>query len=297
MRAELRTPALTSARGVNWPHSGRGGRHSAAMPPGPTDGDVPDLSVVLPVYDGAGLVPRAARILAETFSQAPCRAEFVFVDDGSTDGTHESIAACAAADPRVRLVRLPVNRGKGAAVAAGMAAARGRVRAFTDADVPFGAEPLLEMYRRIASGACDAAVGDRSHPHSETVARVTAARRTASWCFSSIARLLAPTDVRDTQCGVKAFDGEIAALLFPSLLETGFAFDVEVLFVLKRYGFRLDRVPVRLQSSGPSTVHLVHVALPMLVSLSKLRGRWRSGAYEHSGLREIASRRLSARSG
>lgn len=282
---------------MNWPPGGRGGRHVGEMAPGPTDGDVPDLSVVVPVYNGAGLVTEAAGRLGGAFTRASCRAEIVFVDDGSTDGTHESIAACAAADPRVRSVRLPVNRGKGAAVAAGMAAARGRVRAFTDADVPFGAEPLLEMYRRIASGACDAAVGDRSHPDSETVARVTAARRTASWCFSSIARLLAPTDVRDTQCGVKAFDGEVAALLFPTLRETGFAFDVEVLFVLKRYGFRLDRVPVRLQSAGPSTVHLVHVALPMLVSLSKLRGRWRSGAYEQSGLREVACRRLTARSG
>jgi dolichyl-phosphate beta-glucosyltransferase len=92
-----------------------------------------DLSIVLPVYNGASFVASSVASLAEFLSRQRFSWEIVLVDDGSTDGT----ASLVPGGSRVTVVRLPVNRGKFAAVKAGMAAATGRCRIFTDADVPY----------------------------------------------------------------------------------------------------------------------------------------------------------------
>lgn len=237
------------------------------------------LSVVVPVFRGAAQVPSAVeRLVAGLEGHVP-DFEIVLVDDGSGDGTSDALRAAAASDPRVRSVHLPANRGKGAAVAAGMAAARGRVRAFTDTDVPFGTAPIVGMYEAIRSGRVDVAVGDRRLPESQYYSTVPLARRLASHAFMAIVRLLAPCDALDTQCGLKAFDGEVASRLFPLVREQRFAFDAEVLYLCRKFGLRVARQPVSLVHCGPSSVSITRVAIPMLVAVSKLRFRWCAGGY------------------
>lgn len=252
------------------------------------------LSVVVPVFRGAAQVPSAVeRLVAGLEGHVP-DFEIVLVDDGSGDGTSDALRAAAASDPRVRSVHLPANRGKGAAVAAGMAAARGRVRAFTDVDVPYGTAPIVEMHARIAAGGADAAIGDRQLPGSSIHDHVPLVRRVASFAFARLVRLLAPTDTLDTQCGVKAFDGEVAARLFPLVREPGFAFDAEALFLCRRFGLRVVRLAVRLERTGPSTVSVGRVAVPMLRSVARLRGRWRRGEYADAWLSARGAARRGA---
>lgn len=250
-----------------------------------------ELSVIVPIFRGAELVAPSVARLVEGLTPTVPDFEVVLVDDGSGDGTADAVRRAAASDDRVRGVVLERNQGKGGAVAAGMLSARGLVRAFTDADVPFGTGPIVAMHRAIRAGDADVAVGDRRLAASRYYEAVPPLRRFASYVFTEVVSLLAPCDASDTQCGVKALDGEVAAHIFPILRERGFAFDAEMLYLCRKYGLRVAREPVSLLHTGPSTVSLTRVALPMLASVAQLRLRWRTGGYREPWLAARGARR------
>jgi dolichyl-phosphate beta-glucosyltransferase len=110
----------------------------------------PTLTVVLPCYNEAERLPRTLRSLLAHLSGAPGEVEVLVVDDGSTDATVAVVEAIAAADARVRLLCLSPNRGKGAAVRAGMLAAEGELIVFTDADGSYGPSELDRIIRALA---------------------------------------------------------------------------------------------------------------------------------------------------
>ena len=246
-------------------------------------GLAPDLSVVLPIFNGAQQVATSVERLVGGLGAAGTF-EIVLVDDGSTDGTRDAILRAASADARVVPVLLDRNQGKGAAVTAGMVRAGGRVRVFTDVDVPFGVPSILEIRRRILAGEADVIAGDRRLEASDYYRHIPLLRRFASFAFSALVWVLAPADTLDTQCGLKGFDGAVAARIFPLLRERGFAFDAELLFLCRKFGVRVAGQPVSLVHAGPSTVSVRHVALPMLASVAKFRPRWLGGAYADPAL-------------
>src|SRR5215510_12633083 len=117
-----------------------------AAPPHPTpESGPPEVSLVVPVYDGerflGGTLDRLARWLAGTGLSH----EILVVDDGSRDGTPAAIEAARARHPAIRLLRHPTNQGKGTAVRDGLLAARGRLRLFTDADLAYPVESLFAV--------------------------------------------------------------------------------------------------------------------------------------------------------
>ena len=196
------------------------------------------------------------------------------VDDGSPDDT-----ADRAAEAGARVVRLERNRGKGAAVRAGMLAANGRTVAFTDVDLAYPPEQLRDLLAAIEDG-WDVAVGNRRHPGSEALARPAVVRQVSSKLFNLLTASVLLGQYRDTQCGCKAFRGDVASLLFSHTRLDGFAFDVEVLHLVERYRLSLTEVPVRSDDDGTSTVRVVRAALGMVRDLFRVR-RWGSeGAYD-----------------
>src|SRR5689334_19884074 len=124
-----------------------------------------DLSLVIPVFDGAGFVAASVERLQAWLAASGLSHEIVVVDDGSTDGTPVLIEALAARDPALRLLRHPRNVGKGAAVRAGLLAARGTARIFTDADLAYPPENLSAFVRELRAGAA-VVVANREDPAS-----------------------------------------------------------------------------------------------------------------------------------
>jgi glycosyltransferase involved in cell wall biosynthesis len=202
--------------------------------------------------------------------------EIVVVDDGSTDGT-----AAAAAAAGARVVQLEGNRGKGAAVRAGMLAASGRTVAFTDADLAYPPDLLRDLLVAVEDG-WDVAVGSRWHRDSRALARPSLLRRVSSRLFNLLTATVLLGQYRDTQCGCKAFRSDVARLLFGHTRLDGFAFDVEVLHLVERYRLSLTEVPVQVTDGGSSTVRVASAALRMIRDLFRIR-RWGSeGAYERA---------------
>jgi dolichyl-phosphate beta-glucosyltransferase len=246
-----------------------------------------DLSVVLPVYNGAAFVASSIETLAGFLARQAFTWEIVAVDDGSVDATRALITSLAGEN--VRTVFLDRNTGKFGTLKAGMRAARGRCRVFTDADLPYELEVLPYIERLVNTRGFHVVTGDRTLPGSECRVRPPLLRAAASSAFSFFVRLLVTGGLFDTQCGLKGFRADVADALFPLLLDEGFSGDVELLYVALKYNLEIKRIPVRLRQSGSSTIRLGRDAARMLVRIGGLRRNWIRGRYASKALEGIAA--------
>ena len=235
----------------------------------------PRLTVVLPAYREGGRVAAAVGGIRDAVEGEVGPVEIVVVDDGSLDDTAEQ-ARGAGAD---RVLVLAPNRGKGAAVRAGVLAAGGATVAFTDPDLSYEPHHLLRVLEATEAG-WDVVVGSRSHPASETLARPSPLRQLGSRLFNLPARVVLAGRFRDTQCGLKGFRADAARVLFSHARIDGFAFDVELLHLAERYGLSITEVPVALRSSPGSSVRFGPDALRMLRDLARIHRLGRRGAYD-----------------
>ncbi len=234
----------------------------------------PARSVVLPAYQEEGRIGAAVERLRRELS-VQGEVEIVVVDDGSSDATAEA-ARGAGAD---QVLSLPANLGKGAAVRAGMLAARGQARAFTDADLAYPPPQLLRLLGEVEAG-WDVVIGSRRHVDTTTLVRARRMREVSGRLFNLASRVVLLHRYLDTQCGLKAFAGDAAGVIFARARVDGFAFDVELLYLAQRYGLSLQEVPVELANTGTSTVRLLRDAPRMARDLFRIRSWAAAGAYD-----------------
>lgn len=227
------------------------------------------LSVVVPAYREEGRIGESVRRLREVLGdvEADGGMEVLVVDDGSGDATAVEAAAAGA-----RVLPLEANRGKGAAVRAGMLAARGRTIAFVDADLAYPPEQVLGLLEEVESG-WDVVVGSRRHTASVDVARAPVLRSVSGRLFNLLTAVVLLGRYRDTQCGCKAFRSDVARMVFSRTRVDGFAFDVEVFHLVERYRLSLEEIPVTLVASAGSTVRVGIDAVHMVADLLRVR-RW-----------------------
>jgi dolichyl-phosphate beta-glucosyltransferase len=233
----------------------------------------PEASIVVPAYNESVRIGRGLDRIASFFRERRVSFEVIVVDDGSSDDTAEKARAGGA-----RVVALEENRGKGAAVRAGVLASRGDTVLFTDADLSTPIELWPSFRERLLDGY-DVVVGSRAIEGARLEVRQPWYREAMGKCFNRILRLVLPLETLDTQCGFKLFRAAAARRLFESAQIDGFAFDAEILFLAQRFGYRVAEVPVPWFNSLPSRVDpLVHSA-EMLRDLIRIRLFDRSGAY------------------
>jgi dolichyl-phosphate beta-glucosyltransferase len=228
--------------------------------------------VVIPAYNEAVRLPGYLKDVQAYFEGRDEPYEIVVVDDGSRDGTAERVREVAAGRPAVSVLTLDRNRGKGYAVRAGMSRARGELRLMADAD---GATPIGEVARleaAVAAGA-DLAVGSRALPDRAVVRQVRWHRKVSGHAFNFLVRRLGVAGVADTQCGFKLLRGPVAEALFPLLTTDGFGFDVELLMLAARDGYRIAEVPVNWADQPGSKVGVLRHGPGML--WEALAARWR----------------------
>jgi glycosyltransferase involved in cell wall biosynthesis len=212
----------------------------------------PALSVVVPAYNEEMRLPNTLARIFAYLDQQPYRSEVIVADDGSTDGTAGLAERLAAARANLRLLRLD-HRGKGFTVRAGALAARGEYVLLCDADLAVPIEEW-ERLRSFLAGGYDVAIGSREG--------LGARREGEPWyrhvmgrVFNLIVRVVAVGGIQDTQCGFKALRREVAHDLFGRVRIYGenaprvqgaavTAYDVELLYLARRRGYRIAEVPV-----------------------------------------------------
>lgn len=229
-------------------------------------------SLVIPMFDEGTRIGRSIDALAAS-GLTGADLELVLVDDGSTDGTAEvAESALAAAGLRAaRVVRLPQNRGKGAAVRAGMLAARGRARVFVDADLSVNPDDIVRCFTELEAGRADVVYGTRAHPGSALQRSQPPHRVLSGRTFNLLLRALGLTDEHDTQCGLKGFSADAVDRIFTPLRTERFAFDVEVLARAGRSGMRVVPLPVRWSHVDASRVRPFRDGLDMALAVVRIR--------------------------
>lgn len=265
-----------------------------------TFGDVPSrvaLSVVLPCYKAAALARSSVMRLTHAFAGRIPSYEIIVVDDGVGDCERMLRNLPTGPGGRVNVVTLPENRGKGGAVAAGMKAANGDVRVFTDVDVPYGTTPIMLVESLIRARGFHMVIGDRTFPQSRYETELAFGRRMASSLFSKVTATLVTGGFFDTQCGLKGFRGDIAQELFGLQSVERFAFDVELIYLALTYGLEIKRIPVMLENNAISSVRLGKDSLQTLVDLARIKINQLRGSYESAALMGLVARECGAASG
>ena len=235
----------------------------------------PELSIVVPAYNEAERIVPTLISIAARMIDVTTDFEIVVSDDGSTDDTPQLVRSLGLRN--VIVLDPGVNRGKGAAVRAGVRAAHGHQILFSDADMSTPMREVAALQARLADGA-DVAIGSRAAAGASEQSK-SALRRVFSWGWRKITRVGLGLDIADTQCGFKLFTREAATALFDAGRVNGFSFDAELLYLASRFDYAVAEVPVEWFDAPGSKVQPGRVALQFLRDLVGIRWNALVGRY------------------
>ena len=247
----------------------------------------PRISLIIPAFEEADRIAGTLSTVDSELRSSLQKSddiEVIVVDDGSNDATSE-IARQAGADV---VIRLEENKGKGAAIRAGVQEANGSVVAFTDADLAYNPRQVVKLVTLVESGY-DMVVGSRQHIETKNLVRAGRFREVGGRLINIATSGILLGHYRDTQCGLKAFKSQVAKSLFDAGTLDGFSFDVELFHLAERWDLSLKEIPVEVENSQRSSVSAFRDGVFLLLDLIRIRQRSRRGVYPENLISQISS--------
>jgi len=219
------------------------------------------LSVIVPAYNEEERLPDNLPSIAEYLARSGKQpAEILIVNDGSTDRTPEISRDIAARlttpNLSVQVLDNPGNRGKGYSVRHGALKSRMDWALFTDADLSSPIEECDRLFEAVCGG-CQIAIGSRALKRDLIGVHQSKLRETVGRIFNLSVRVVTGLPFRDTQCGFKLFSRRAVQEIFPRQRLERFGFDVELLFLARKFGFEVAEVPVRWNHSEGTKVGML----------------------------------------
>lgn len=238
------------------------------------------VSIVIPAYNEEAAIGPHLEAIVDYARGKPWSYEVLVVDDASADSTSDRVREWSSKHPEIKLLRRETNSGKGAAVRRGLAAAQGDIQGFTDADA---ATPITELDRVLEAmeAGAEFVIGSRAMNDTETTVVARPHRKIIGRIFNALLRMfvdLRDADGRalaDTQCGFKWFTRDACESILARAQIEGFAFDVELLHLANRLGFKVKEMPVNWADRGESRVNLFVDPLKMLAQVMSVPWRHR----------------------
>lgn len=243
----------------------------------------PYLAVIVPAFNEESRLRTSLEHIVSYLRGRGLTFEVIVVDDGSTDRTFDVALSCSfqcGESECLRVLRNRENRGKGYSVRRGMLEATAEFGLLTDADLSTPIEDLARLESKLANGTADLAFGSRDLPDSDIRRRQPWYRENAGKTFNRVVRLLTSLSYRDTQCGFKLFRLDACREIFRKQSIEQFAFDVEVLFIARKWGLRSVEVPVSWSHAEGSKVHLGRDAFRTALDLLTIRWNDFRGLYD-----------------
>ena len=229
------------------------------------------LSIVIAAYNEELRIGESLVRIDKYLKARNGDAEIIVVDDGSTDHTTQVVAEYKSEIKNLKIIRYPVNRGKGYALRQGVLQAEGELILLTDADLSTPIDELTRLEACIANDKYDIVIGSRALESSEIIKKQPWWRQGMGKIFNRIVRFVVLDGFSDTQCGFKLFTRETAKNLFEHARVDRFAYDVEILFLARKQSCRVLEMPVKWINSPGSKVNPVSDSLQMLFDLCKIR--------------------------
>lgn len=223
----------------------------------------PEVSVVLPAYNEAETLEETVASTLDALDAFLPRGDYevIIAEDGCTDRTPEIADWLADRHERIRHVHSEDRLGRGGALERAFEAADGDVLAYFDTDLATDLAYLEELVESIRTEGYDIATGSRRIPG--RVADRPAKRGVASSGFNVLVRTVLRSDLRDHQCGFKAFDRAALEALTEGVEDDHWFWDTEVLVRAQRAGYRVKEFPVEWEPKGDTKVDLVRDVLGM----------------------------------
>jgi glycosyltransferase involved in cell wall biosynthesis len=238
------------------------------------------ISIIIPAFNEQGRLPDTLRRVEQYLQDTAWEFhETLVIDDGSTDGTVDAALRFANANPNIRVLRNPGNRGKGYSVRHGMLEAKGEWRLFSDADLSTPIEELEKLWGAVAEGDDEIAIGSRALDRSLIGVHQPGFRESMGRVFNGVMRAATGLPISDTQCGFKLFRGDVAQEVFSRQRLERFGFDAEILYIAFRRGYTIAEIPVRwnhVEGSKVSMLTGLHAFGELAeIRLNSMRGKYR----------------------
>ncbi len=228
------------------------------------------VSVIIPAYNEGNSVKSAIRVIDEFLRAGAEDYEIIVVDDGSKDKSAQAVQQLANENNKIVLLKNGANRGKGYSVKRGMLQATGDIRLFADADMSTPIETLTDMIEFINKGY-DIVIGSRRTQGAVIEIRQNFLRENMGRVFNLLVRLIVLRGFKDTQCGFKLFTKKAAENIFKLQKFDNFVFDVEILYIAKKLGFKIIEAPVKWYNSTDSRVRPFRDSTSMFLDLFKIK--------------------------
>ncbi len=236
---------------------------------------LPSVTVVVPVYNEQERIAASLYDIKDYLEKQSYRSNVMVVDDGSSDLTTEVVKFVDIYGSEFNSQNVGVleenvkNVGKGYSIAKGLLKADGDIIVFTDADCSTPISEIDKLLEKVYEGY-DVVIGSR-HLKDSTVSGRGIGRSVMSRTFNFIARLTRLLEVKDSQCGFKAYTRDAARKIAAQQKTYGFCFDVEHLHIAKKLGCRITEVAVEWKHDSRSTISPVSDSITMLIELLKIR--------------------------
>jgi dolichyl-phosphate beta-glucosyltransferase len=242
----------------------------------------PELGVVIPAFNEESRLDSSLKRIVAFFRDRGIEFEVIVIDDGSEDRT-DTVAREAGRSlglsNRIRVLRNSHNRGKGYSVRRGMLETVAEYALLTDADLSTPIEDFNKLEDEIYARGCDIALGSRDVPGAILEKRQPWYRENAGKAFNRVVRFITGLPFRDTQCGFKLFKMSTCRDIFREQRIEKFAFDVEVLFIARKWGLRLTEVPITWRHSEGSKVQISRDFLRTAADVLRIRWNDYQGLY------------------
>ena len=235
------------------------------------------MSIIIPAYNEESRLPNTLEQVFHFLEKQSFRSEVIVVENGSTDRTFEVAQKFTEQHKNLRVIHNE-ERGKGGAVQRGVREAHGEYVFICDADLSMPVEEISKFLPP-ALKDFDIAIGSREAPgavrYNEPYYRHLTGR-----VFNILIRLMVLPNLQDTQCGFKCLRAEVARDIFPFQTLTGWAFDVELLYIAHQHGYDILEIPIDWYFNADSKVRVLRDSWRMFIDLLVIRRNAKRGRYD-----------------
>ena len=236
------------------------------------------LSVIIPAFNEENNIQSTIAKIASYTETLPHSCEIIVVDDGSKDHTGAQVKQISKTIPNLKYLKSAQNQGKGHAVRQGMLSSQGQFSLLTDADLSTPIEEL-EKFLPGMKGPKAVLIGNRKIPGAKITRHQSSFRENMGKAFTLAGNLVLGMKQSDFTCGFKIFGAEARNVIFNVQKINGWAYDAEILFLAKKFGFQIEDVPVIWENSEITKVKILSASIFSFSDLLKIRWNSHSGRY------------------